>query len=140
MFGIDFPELVIIAVVALIVLGPERLPKAARFAGLWMRRARAQWDSVKNELERELAAEELKRNLRQVQDAVRDSGEAVQREVEQTRKALDETVKEVAKVEPDEAASQSDTTVRPERRDEVPESKDNLQIDLFASPEKHETP
>ena len=60
MFEIGFPELIVIAVVALVVLGPERLPKAARFAGLWVRRARNQWDSVKQELERELAALEAR--------------------------------------------------------------------------------
>jgi len=63
MFDVGFSELLIIAVVALLVLGPERLPKAARFAGLWVRRARAQWYSVKAELERELASEEMKRSL-----------------------------------------------------------------------------
>jgi sec-independent protein translocase protein TatB len=63
MFDVGFSELLIIAVVALLVLGPERLPKAARFAGLWVRRARAQWYSVKAELERELANEEFKRSL-----------------------------------------------------------------------------
>ena len=41
MFDLGFSELLLIGVVALIVLGPERLPKAARLAGLWMRRARA---------------------------------------------------------------------------------------------------
>ena len=64
MFDIGFSELFMIAVVALLVLGPERLPKAARFAGLWVRRARAQWYSVRSELERELASEELQRTLR----------------------------------------------------------------------------
>ena len=73
MFDIGFSELLLIAVVALVVLGPERLPKAARFAGLWVRRARAQWDSVKQELERELEAEELKRNLHSVQQSLRDA-------------------------------------------------------------------
>lgn len=73
MFDIGFTELLLVAVVALVVLGPERLPKAARFAGLWVRRARAQWDSVKQELERELEADELKRNLRNVQDSLRDA-------------------------------------------------------------------
>ena len=63
MFDVGFSELLLIAVVALVVLGPERLPKAARFAGLWVRRARAQWYSVKAELERELEAEDLKRGL-----------------------------------------------------------------------------
>jgi len=64
MFDVGFSELLIIAVVALLVLGPERLPKAARFAGLWMRRARAQWYSVKAEFERELASEEMHRSLK----------------------------------------------------------------------------
>ena len=73
MFDIGFSELLLIAVVALVVLGPERLPKAARFAGLWVRRARAQWDSVKQELERELEAEELKRNLHSVQQSLREA-------------------------------------------------------------------
>ena len=69
MFDIGFTELLLVAVVALVVLGPERLPKAARFAGLWVRRARAQWYSVRSELERELAAEELKRSLQEARQA-----------------------------------------------------------------------
>ncbi|MET0717175.1 MAG: Sec-independent protein translocase protein TatB, partial [Pseudoxanthomonas sp.] len=63
MFGISSGELFFIAIIALIVLGPERLPKVTRLAGMWVRRARNQWNSVKDELERELAAEELKRSL-----------------------------------------------------------------------------
>ncbi|WP_226467242.1 Sec-independent protein translocase protein TatB [Luteimonas panaciterrae] len=90
MFGIDFPEFVVIAVVALIVLGPERLPKAARFAGLWVRRARAQWASVKNELERELAAEELKRSMRDTETAMRDLDARVRSVDAGARKEFDE--------------------------------------------------
>lgn len=78
MFDIGFTELLLIAVVALVVLGPERLPKAARFAGLWVRRARAQWYSVKSELERELAAEELKRNLHEARLAASDLQKTMQ--------------------------------------------------------------
>lgn len=90
MFDIGFSELLVVAVIALLVLGPERLPKAARLAGLWVRRARAQWYSVRSELENELADEELRRSLRQTQDelrAARDrlhaSGELVRREFAQ---------------------------------------------------------
>src|SRR3546814_11740367 len=79
MFDIGFTELLVIAVVALLVLGPERLPKAARFAGLWVRRGRAQWASVRSELERELAADELKRSLRETEDAMRDIDASVDR-------------------------------------------------------------
>lgn len=95
MFDIGFSELLIVAIVALIVLGPERLPKATRFAGLWVRRARAQWHSVKDELERELAAEELKRGFQDAKDAIsdterriRDSGSEVEREFDAIRQSV----------------------------------------------------
>ena len=70
MFDVGFSELLVIAVVALVVLGPERLPRAARFAGLWVRRARAQWHTVRNELEQELAAEDLRRSLQDANAAI----------------------------------------------------------------------
>lgn len=90
MFDIGFSELLVIAVVALIVLGPERLPKAARFAGLWVRRARAQWYSVKDELERELASEELKRNLKDAQDALRDTEQRIRDSARETERQFEE--------------------------------------------------
>ncbi|QOW24382.1 Sec-independent protein translocase protein TatB [Lysobacter sp. H23M47] len=74
MFDIGFSELFIVAIVALMVLGPERLPRAARFTGLWVRRARAQWYSVKSELERELADDELKKSLARTRDELRELG------------------------------------------------------------------
>jgi len=63
MFDIGIGELGLIAVVALLVLGPQRLPGAARTAGALLRKARQSWQNVQQEIERELAAEELKRNL-----------------------------------------------------------------------------
>ena len=82
MFDVGFSELLVIAVVALLVLGPERLPKAARFAGLWVRRARAQWHSVKAELEHDLAAEDLRRSLQETGAALREAGGDAQRALE----------------------------------------------------------
>ncbi len=72
MFELDFGKLLVIAVVALIFLGPERLPTAARMAGLWIRKMRAQWNAVKAELENELADDELRRNLRNASEALHD--------------------------------------------------------------------
>lgn len=63
MFDFSFGELFVVGVVALLVLGPERLPGAARWLGLWVRKARAQWYSVKAEFERELAADEMRRSV-----------------------------------------------------------------------------
>ena len=63
MFDISFVELMLIGVVALLVLGPEKLPGAARTLGGFIRRARSSWTQVRGEIERELAAEELKRSM-----------------------------------------------------------------------------
>ncbi|HXS72740.1 MAG TPA: Sec-independent protein translocase protein TatB [Rhodanobacteraceae bacterium] len=71
MFDISFGEILLIAVVALVVLGPERLPGAARTAGALLRRVRRGWDSVRAEVTRELEAEELRAQLREAQDAAR---------------------------------------------------------------------
>ena len=88
MFDIGFSEIFVIAIVALLVLGPERLPKAARFAGLWVRRARAQWHSVKSELENELAAEELKRSLRDTQDSLREAQQEFNEGLDEARNRI----------------------------------------------------
>jgi sec-independent protein translocase protein TatB len=93
MFDIGFSELFVVAIVALLVLGPERLPKAARFAGLWVRRARAQWHSVKSEWESELADDELKRSLRDTREQLEQAKESL-RDTERTLQSEFESVRE----------------------------------------------
>ena len=68
MFEIGFWELALIGVVAMIVVGPERLPGLARTAGLWLGKARRMLADVKAEVDRELQLEELKQSLRQQGD------------------------------------------------------------------------
>jgi len=86
MFDIGFSELLIIAVVALLVLGPERLPRAARLAGMWVRKARAQWYSVQADLERELAQEEYQRTvgkpLADLERTLAEEAQALRRELD----------------------------------------------------------
>ena len=113
MFDIGFTEILVIAVVALVVLGPERLPKAARFAGVWMRRARNQWDSVKTELERELAAEELQRNLQSVRQAVRDTEQNIHAGAESLRREVEQAQGEVESAVTPEAAPPAETATEP---------------------------
>ncbi|HWS77000.1 MAG TPA: Sec-independent protein translocase protein TatB, partial [Thermomonas sp.] len=86
MFDFSFGELLVVALVALVVLGPERLPKAARFTGLWVRKARAQWYSVKSELEHELASEELKRSLHDARQAMHDTEQRLHDVAAETRR------------------------------------------------------
>ena len=69
MFDIGFSEIALIAVVALLVLGPERLPRVARTAGALLRRARASWQGVRDEIERELAADDVRKTIHDTQRA-----------------------------------------------------------------------
>jgi sec-independent protein translocase protein TatB len=66
MFDVGFSEMVLIGIVALLVLGPERLPGAARTLGAWLRKARQSFDAVRSEVERELRDEELKKAMQSV--------------------------------------------------------------------------
>jgi len=68
MFDIGFLELLICGVIALLVLGPERLPSAARAAGRWIGSARRMMGQFTSELDRELKAEELRQELRKAGD------------------------------------------------------------------------
>ena len=95
MFDFSFGEIMLVGLVALVVLGPERLPKAARFVGLWVRRARAQWYSVKSELERELASEELRRSLADGQQVMREAEAELRSADAQFRTGMSDTAADV---------------------------------------------
>ena len=66
MIEISFAKLLVLALIALIVLGPEKLPVVARTAGALIRRVRGGWDTVRAEVERELEVEEIRRAAREV--------------------------------------------------------------------------
>jgi sec-independent protein translocase protein TatB len=63
MFDVGFSELLLVALVALVVLGPERLPGAVRTAGLWIGRIKRSFSAIKAEVEREIGADEIRRQL-----------------------------------------------------------------------------
>lgn len=63
MFDIGFSEIILVFVVMLLVVGPERLPRVARTAGLWIGKMRGFVATVKADIDRELATEELKKAL-----------------------------------------------------------------------------
>ena len=88
MFDIGFWELAIIGVVALIVIGPERLPAVARTVGLWVGRMRGFVLSVKADIDQELRAEELKKIMEEQSKSA-----GLHEIIEETRDALDEVDK-----------------------------------------------
>lgn len=64
MFDIGFMELLVVGVLGLLVLGPERLPKAARTLGLMIGKVRRSMSNIQEDLERHARTEELKAKLR----------------------------------------------------------------------------
>jgi sec-independent protein translocase protein TatB len=79
MIELSFSKLLLLAVIALVVLGPEKLPKAARMAGAMLRRLRLGWESVRSEVERELEIEEIRRSAKEAAeraDAMRKAADA----------------------------------------------------------------
>ena len=81
MFDIGFSELMVIGVVALIVIGPERLPKVARTMGHLFGRMQRYVNDVKADISREMQLEELRKLQASMQDAARDFESSVSREV-----------------------------------------------------------
>ncbi|HLW75220.1 MAG TPA: Sec-independent protein translocase protein TatB [Gammaproteobacteria bacterium] len=92
MFEGSFWELSLIFVLALVVFGPERLPGLARSVGLWVGRARAMLRNFNEQLERELAAEEMRRAAASVRDGLKGS-ETTQPSPDVTQRSAETTVK-----------------------------------------------
>lgn len=72
MFDIGFLELLLLSVVGLIVLGPERLPRVARAIGAYVGKARRTWTHVRMEIEREIAATEIERQVSEPLESLRE--------------------------------------------------------------------
>ncbi|MEO8000972.1 MAG: Sec-independent protein translocase protein TatB [Arenimonas sp.] len=102
MFDVGLSEILIIAIIALVVLGPERLPKAARLAGFWVRKARAQWYTVKAELESEMADEELKSSLKASMADLQQTLNAHQESLQQDMQTLDSDLQQTLNRQKDE--------------------------------------
>ncbi|MEC9482705.1 MAG: Sec-independent protein translocase protein TatB [Halomonas sp.] len=82
MFDVGFLELLVIGVVGLLVLGPERLPKAARTVGLWIGKTRRTVANMQREINAQLEAEELRQKLHEQEKKLNAGLDKARREVE----------------------------------------------------------
>ena len=78
MFDIGFSELLVVFVVGLLILGPERLPHAAKTAGLWVRKIRRSINSVQREINAQLDHEELQQKITETNERLLKEGQAIQ--------------------------------------------------------------
>ena len=92
MFDIGFSELIVIAIVALVVIGPERLPKVARTLGHLLGRAQRYVNDVKSDINREIQLDELKKLQSQVTDSARSLESSVRQEFDAARNVIEAPV------------------------------------------------
>jgi len=92
MFDIGFSELLVVAVVALVVIGPERLPKVARTAGLLSGRLRRYVSDIKADISREMQLDELKKMQQEVADRIAAAESTLQHEMNQVELAVTQKI------------------------------------------------
>ena len=102
MFDVGFWELCMIGLVSLLVIGPEKLPKAARLAGFWIGKTQKIISSVQTEIKEELRAEEMRQILKE------QSGlEEVQNLIEEETEYVDQLTSSIKSI-PEESINQTD--------------------------------
>jgi sec-independent protein translocase protein TatB len=84
MFDIGFSELILVGIVALLVIGPERLPETVRTASMWLNRIRRGFNEIKQEVQQELHNDAVLRELRQTGEQLRKEATAIGRDVHDT--------------------------------------------------------
>lgn len=96
MFDVGFSELMVCFVVALVVLGPERLPAVARAVGRWTGMARGYMRNLSTELERETHTADLKKQFAQAQKLVQEQTSAAQETAREISASVTETKRDSA--------------------------------------------
>ncbi len=89
MIDFGFDKIALIGAVALIVIGPEKLPRVARTVGHFIGKAQRYVADVKAEVNRSIELEELKKMKTEFEDAARNAGSSVSKEVHQTKAELE---------------------------------------------------
>ena len=118
MFDVGFTEILLLSLVGLLVLGPERLPRVARTLGGLARKARSSWLSLKRSIEEVLRAEELKEPLKHFQNEIRSTVDDVKSGVDSIRD-FDPTRPETAEKpgDPDTESTREADPAEPEPAD-----------------------
>ena len=85
MFDVGFAEILLLSLVGLLVLGPERLPRVARTLGGMARKARSSWLNLKRSIEAEMKAEDLKEPLKHFEKEIKSTVDKVRSGVDSVR-------------------------------------------------------
>jgi sec-independent protein translocase protein TatB len=106
MFDLGFSELMVIGVVALVVVGPERLPGVARQAGRWLGKLRSYVADVKSDINRQMELEELRNLQKEVSMAAREMESSLRSTVSETQAELN-SISDALSSDPSKSTSTS---------------------------------
>lgn len=95
MFDVSFSELIVIGIVALVVIGPERLPKVARTAGLLLGRLQRYVSDVKSDISREMQLDELKKLQSDMRESARDFERSIAGELQAVEQGVGQAIDSV---------------------------------------------
>lgn len=116
MFDIGFAELLVIGVVGLLVIGPERLPGTIRTASLWLNRIRRGFNDIKQEVQQELHNDAVMQELREAGEQLKEDSRQIGQEIEQD---LEQTTQPpVDSPEEDEVSLPGDSRQEKDRSDD----------------------
>ena len=141
MFDVGFSEMMVIALVALIVIGPERLPRVARTLGALLGRAQRYVNDVKADIQREVDLDELKNIKSTFQDAAKSVEQSVSQvgaELQATGESLNQSVMGAAEDKPAEAAEAAEVPALAAAAIETPSA--SAQMDLGLEPNPNPAP
>ena len=122
MFDVSFSELLVIAVVALLVIGPEKLPKVARTVGMFTGRLQRYMAQVKEEVNREMRFEELQKLQQEIKQSVEQQTSALQASID----APSKPIKTVKSKPVNTVKSTAVNTVKPTPKKRLKSDKDSL--------------
>jgi sec-independent protein translocase protein TatB len=88
MFDIGFAELIVIGVVGLLVIGPERLPGTIRTASLWLNRIRRGFNEIKQEVQQELHNDSVMQELRETGQRLKQDTESIAQDLQETASTI----------------------------------------------------
>ena len=130
MFDIGFSELIVIGIVTLVVVGPERMPRVARTAGLLLGRVQRYVNGVKADISREIQLDELKRLQSEMQESARSFEQSMNQEIKAIEANVQESVDSV----------ESSIQQIAERVNDTPASSETTETAVAALAETSETP
>lgn len=110
MFDVSFGEMMVVGVVALVVIGPERLPKVARTVGSFIGKAQRYATQVRNDINAQIELEELRKTQQDIRDAAQQFEQSINKEIHAAEAEVAQIQQQVEEIRADLAHSETAPT------------------------------